>query len=78
MNGFRKLVRTCLLSPFLLGLMAAEPAVAQVANRVPRRLTPGETGHARYRSARRGGQRVRQRVYPAFTYHQDGRLLHGR
>lgn len=34
--------------------------------------------HARYQPARRGKQRVRQRVYQLFTYHQDGRLLHGR
>ncbi|MGH7578552.1 MAG: energy transducer TonB [Gemmatimonadales bacterium] len=34
--------------------------------------------HARYQAARRGGQPVRQRVYQLFTYHQDGRLLHGR
>jgi hypothetical protein len=33
---------------------------------------------ARYQPARRGGERVRQRVYQVFTYHQDGRLLHGR
>ena len=33
---------------------------------------------ARYRPARRAGQAVRQRVYQLFTYHNDGRLLHGR
>lgn len=37
-----------------------------------------ELRQARYQPARRGGQRVRQRVYQLFTYHQDGRLLHGR
>jgi hypothetical protein len=34
--------------------------------------------HARHQPARRGKQQVRQRVYQLFTYHQDGRLLHGR
>lgn len=33
---------------------------------------------ARYQPARHGGEKVRQRVYQLFTYHQDGRLLHGR
>ena len=33
---------------------------------------------ARYGPARRGGQRVRQRVYQIFIYNQDGRFLHGR
>lgn len=33
---------------------------------------------ARYQPARRGGKNVSQRVYQIFTYHQDGRLLHGR
>jgi hypothetical protein len=28
---------------------------------------------ARYEPARKGGQRVRQRVYQVFTYHSDGR-----
>jgi hypothetical protein len=37
-----------------------------------------ELVHARYQPARRGKERVRQRVYQLFTYHQDGRLLHGR
>ena len=32
---------------------------------------------ARYRPARRGGQKVRQRVYQIFTYNDDGRFLHG-
>jgi hypothetical protein len=34
--------------------------------------------NARYRAARLGGRPVRQMVYQLFTYHQDGRLLHGR
>lgn len=33
---------------------------------------------ARYQPARLAGKKVRQRVYQIFTYHQDGRLLHGR
>jgi len=37
-----------------------------------------ELRHARYRPARRGGQKVWQRVYQIFTYSQDGRFLHGR
>lgn len=37
-----------------------------------------ELRQARYQPARRGGEKVRQRVYQIFTYHQDGRLLHGR
>jgi hypothetical protein len=37
-----------------------------------------ELRQARYHPARRGGQKVRQRVYQIFTYNQDGRLLHGR
>jgi hypothetical protein len=32
-----------------------------------------ELRQARYRPARRGDQKVRQRVYQIFTYHQDGR-----
>ena len=35
-----------------------------------------ELRSARYRPARRGGQKVRQRVYQIFTYNQDGRFLH--
>jgi len=31
---------------------------------------------ARYRPARRGGQKVRQWVYQVFTYNQDGRFRH--
>ncbi len=37
-----------------------------------------ELRFAHYQPARLGGQKVRQRVYQMFTYHQDGRLLHGR
>jgi hypothetical protein len=37
-----------------------------------------ELRQARYRAARRGGVKVRQRVYQIFTYTQDGRFLHGR
>ena len=37
-----------------------------------------ELQYARYRPARLDGQKVRQRVYQIFTYHQDGRFLHGR
>jgi hypothetical protein len=37
-----------------------------------------ELRQARYQPARRKGQPVRQRVYQLFTYHNDGRLLHGR
>jgi hypothetical protein len=37
-----------------------------------------ELRHARYQPARREGQRVRQRVYQVFTYHQDGRRIRGR
>lgn len=37
-----------------------------------------ELRQARYRPARRGGQKVRQRVYQIFTYNQDGRFLHSR
>lgn len=37
-----------------------------------------ELRQARYRPARRGGQKVWQRVYQIFTYSQDGRFLHGR
>jgi hypothetical protein len=37
-----------------------------------------ELRHARYQPARLEGRPVRQRVYQLFTYHQDGRLLHGR
>jgi hypothetical protein len=33
---------------------------------------------ARYQPARVAGKKVRQRVYQIFTYHQDGRFLHGR
>jgi hypothetical protein len=37
-----------------------------------------ELRQARYQPARRKGHQVRQRVYQLFTYHNDGRLLHGR
>ncbi|HEY7481655.1 MAG TPA: hypothetical protein VH680_14160 [Gemmatimonadales bacterium] len=37
-----------------------------------------ELRHARYEPARLRGHPVRQRVYQVFTYHNDGRLLHGR
>jgi hypothetical protein len=37
-----------------------------------------ELRKARYEPARLHGQPVRQRVYQLFTYHNDGRLLHGR
>jgi hypothetical protein len=37
-----------------------------------------ELRNARYQPARLGGNTVKQRVYQIFTYHQDGRLLHGR
>lgn len=37
-----------------------------------------ELRKARYEPARDNGKRVRQWVYQLFTYHQDGRLLHGR
>jgi TonB-like protein len=37
-----------------------------------------ELRRARYEPARRSGQPVRQRVHQLFTYHNDGRLLHGR
>jgi len=37
-----------------------------------------ELRQAHYRAARRGGLKVRQRVYQIFTYNQDGRFLHGR
>ena len=38
-----------------------------------------ELRQARYHPGRRGGQKVRQRVYQIFTYHQDGRrALHAR
>jgi len=37
-----------------------------------------ELRYARYRPARLGGQKVRQRVFQIFTYHQDGRFLNGR
>ena len=37
-----------------------------------------ELRQARYRPARRGGQKVRQLVFQIFTYNQDGRFLHGR
>jgi len=51
-------------------LEEADPAwTAAVLRQLPR---------ARYQAARRGGERVRQMVYQLFTYHQDGRLLHGR
>jgi uncharacterized protein YdhG (YjbR/CyaY superfamily) len=33
---------------------------------------------AHYQPARRGGERVRQRVYQVFSYHQDGRQIQGR
>ncbi len=36
-----------------------------------------ELRRARYRPARRGGEKVWQRVYQVFTYHQDGRFLQG-
>jgi hypothetical protein len=37
-----------------------------------------ELRRARYRPARRGGQKVWQRVYQIFTFNQDGRFLQGR
>jgi hypothetical protein len=37
-----------------------------------------ELRRARYRPARRGDQKVWQRVYQIFTYNQDGRFLQGR
>jgi hypothetical protein len=37
-----------------------------------------ELRQARYRPARRGDQKVWQRVYQIFTYNQDGRFLQGR
>ena len=37
-----------------------------------------ELRKARYEPARHGDTKVRQWVYQLFTYHQDGRLLHGR
>lgn len=37
-----------------------------------------ELRQARYQPARRNGKPVRQRAYQLFTYHNDGRLLHGR
>jgi hypothetical protein len=37
-----------------------------------------ELRQARYRPARRDGQKVWQRVYQIFTYNQDGRFLRGR
>ena len=36
-----------------------------------------ELRRARYRAARRGGEKVWQRVYQVFTYHHDGRFLQG-
>ncbi len=37
-----------------------------------------ELRKARYQAARKEGRKVRQRVHQIFTYHQDGRFLHGR
>jgi Gram-negative bacterial TonB protein C-terminal len=37
-----------------------------------------ELRQAKYQPARLQGRPVRQRVYQLFTYHSDGRLLHGR